>query len=170
MIIRSAFLRKPQSHLIFWTPLVCCTYFYTRLFDAAAAVRLWQWCVKHHHGVVKVLAKGRATSETQQGEIDRSMHTPLYRPARFPLCPAHFGVTTNYIVSPKHRNANNRRSSVNLYCPDQSSTSVISRCHFAPVCKISLKDFLDWVLLDPLKTIRRFVVLFWGLSTSWCGR
>ena len=45
-------------------------------------------------GVVKVLAKGRATSETQQGEIDHSVHTSLYRPARLPLCPAHFGVAT----------------------------------------------------------------------------
>ena len=79
-----------------------------------AAVRLWQWCGKHHHGVVKVLAKGRATSETQQGEIDRSVHTSLYRPARLPLCPAHFGVTTNYIVSPKNWSPNNRRSSVLL--------------------------------------------------------
>ena len=87
---------------------------YTRLFDAAAAVRLWQWCVKHHHGVVKVLAQGRATSETQQGEIDRSVHTPLYHPARLPLCPAHFGVATNYIVSPKNRSPNNRRSSVHF--------------------------------------------------------
>ena len=67
---------------------------------------------KHHHGVVKVLAKGRATSETQQGEIDRSVHTFLYYPARLPLCPAHFGVATNYIVSPKNRSPNNRRSSV----------------------------------------------------------
>ena len=65
-----------------------------------------------HQGVVKVLAKGRATSETQQGEIDRSVHTPLYRPVRLPLCPAHFGVTTNYIVSPKNRSPNNRRSSL----------------------------------------------------------
>ena len=70
------------------------------------------WCVKHHYGVVKVLAKGRATSETQQGEIDRSVHTPLYRPGRLHLCPAHFGVTNNYIVSPKNRSPNNRRSSV----------------------------------------------------------
>ena len=68
-----------------------------------------------HQGVVKVLAKGRATSETQQGEIDRSVHTPLYRPVRLPLCPAHFGVTTNYIVSPNNRRPNNRRSSV-FYC------------------------------------------------------
>ena len=58
---------------------------------------------KQNHGVGKVLAKGRATSETQQGEIDRSVHTSLYHPARLPLCPAHFGVTTNYIVSPKKR-------------------------------------------------------------------
>ena len=62
--------------------------------------------------VVKVLAKGRATSETQQGEIDRSVHTCLYRPTQLPLCLAHFGVTTNYIVSPKNRRPNNRRSSV----------------------------------------------------------
>ena len=66
----------------------------------------------HHHGVGKVLAKGRATSETQQGEIDRSVHTSLYHPARLPLCPAHFGVETNYIVSPKNLSPNNRRSSV----------------------------------------------------------
>ena len=58
---------------------------------------------------------GRATSETQQGEIDRSVHTPLYRNARLPLCPAHFGVTTNYIVSPNNRRPNNRRSSVLVF-------------------------------------------------------
>ena len=40
------------------------------------------------------------------------MHTPLYRPARLPLCPAHFGVATNYIVSPKNRRPNNRLASV----------------------------------------------------------
>ena len=73
---------------------------------------LWQWCGKHRHGVGKVLAKGRATSETQQGEIDRSVHTSLYHPARLPLCPAHFGVATNYIASPKNWSPNNRRSSV----------------------------------------------------------
>ena len=67
---------------------------------------------KHHHGVVKVLAKGRATSETQQGEMDRSVHTSLYHPARLPLCPAHFGVATNFIVNPKNWSLNNRRSSV----------------------------------------------------------
>ena len=53
--------------------------------------------------VRKVLAKGRATSETQQGEIDRSVHTSLYHPAQLPLSPSHFGVATNYIVSPKKR-------------------------------------------------------------------
>ena len=57
----------------------------------------WQWCGRQHHGVSKVLAKGRATSGTQQGEIDRSVHTSLYRPARLPLCPVRFGVATNYI-------------------------------------------------------------------------
>ena len=67
---------------------------------------------KHHYGVVKVLAKGRATSETQQGEIDRWVHTSLYHPARLSLCPVQFGVTTTYIVSPKNGSPNNRRSSV----------------------------------------------------------
>ena len=62
--------------------------------------------------VGKVLAKGRTTSETQQGEIDRSVHTSLYHPARLPLYPAHFGVATNYIVSPKNWSLNKRRSSV----------------------------------------------------------
>ena len=62
-------------------------------------MRLWQWCCKHHHGVGKVLAKDRTTSETQQGEIDHSVRTSLYHPARLPLCPAYFGVATNYIVS-----------------------------------------------------------------------
>ena len=64
------------------------------------------------HGVGKVLAKGRATSETQQGEIDHSVHTSLYHPARISLYPTHFGVTTNYIVSPKNWSPNKRRSSV----------------------------------------------------------
>ena len=68
--------------------------------------------MRHHHGVGKVLAKDRATCETQQGEIDRSVHTSLYHPARLPLCPAHFGVATNYIVSPKNWSPNKRRSSV----------------------------------------------------------
>ena len=75
-------------------------------------MRPWQWCGKQHHGVGKVLAKGRATSETQQGEKDRSVHTSLYHHAGLPLCPAHFGVVTNYIVSPKNWSPKNRRSSV----------------------------------------------------------
>ena len=73
-----------------------------------------KWCGKQHRGVGKVLAKGRATTETQQGEIDRSVHTFLYHPAGLPLFPAHFGVTTNYIVSLKNWSPNKRRSSVIL--------------------------------------------------------
>ena len=66
-------------------------------------IRLYSTVRRGGSCVGKVLAKGRATSETQQGEIDRSVHTSLYHPARLPLCPAHFGVATNYIVSPKKR-------------------------------------------------------------------
>ena len=89
---------------------------YTRLLDVAATVRPWQWRGKQHYGVGKVLAKGRATSETQQGKIDCSVHKSLYHLARLPLCPAHFGVTNNYIVSPKNWSPKKRRSSVIDVC------------------------------------------------------
>ena len=46
------------------------------------------------------------------GEIDRSMHRSLYHSARLLLCTAPFGVTTNYIVSPKNWSPNKWRSSV----------------------------------------------------------
>ena len=86
-------------------------YVYTGLLDGAAAVRPWQWCGKQH-GVGKVLTKGRATSETQQDEIDRSVNTSLYHPARLPLYPADFGITSNYIASPKNWSPKKQRSSV----------------------------------------------------------
>ena len=89
-----------------------CIYVYTRLLDAAAAVRPWQWCGKQHHGVGKVWAKGRVTSETQQGEIGRSVHTFPYHPARLPLCPANFGAAPNHIVNPKNWSPKKRRPSV----------------------------------------------------------
>ena len=47
------------------------------------------------------------------GETDRSVHTSLYRPARLPL--THFGLTTNYTVSPAYRIPNKRRFSVIIY-------------------------------------------------------
>ena len=78
-------------------------------------MRPWQWCGKHHHGVGKLVAKGRTTSETPQDKIDRSVHTSLYHPDRLPVCPAHFGVTTIYKVSPTNWSPKKRRSSVLYY-------------------------------------------------------
>ena len=122
-------------------------------------MRPWQWCGKQHHGVGKVLAKGRATSETQQGEIDRSVHTSLYRPARLPLCPAHFGVVTNYTVSPMNWSPNNRRSSVfvNFY---------VRREHLFSSIILNFVYLLIWssmfVLCDiaSMKTLYVFTVLY----------
>ena len=119
-----------------------CTYVYTRLLDAAAAVRPWQWWGKQHHGVGKVLAKRRATSETQQSEIDRSVHTSLYHPARLPLCPAHFDVTTNYIVSPKNWSPKKRHSSVCYIWPQKTHTN------FQIFLKISLAVMVEIARLD----------------------
>ena len=44
---------------------------------------------RRHLGVGKVLTQGRATSETQQGETDRSVHTSLYHPAPDSLSAPH---------------------------------------------------------------------------------
>ena len=54
-------------------------------------MRPWQLCGKQHRGRDKVLATGGVTSETRQGEIDRSVHTSLYHAARLSLCPAQVG-------------------------------------------------------------------------------
>ena len=88
----------------------------------------WQWCDKQHHGVGKVLAKGRATSEPQQGEINRWVHMSLYHSAWLLLYPAHFGVTTNYLVSPKKRRSSVCKSRKHCNQKIEKKLSPLDKC------------------------------------------
>ena len=89
------------------------------------------------------------------------MHPPPYRPARLPLCPAHFGVATNYIVSPKNRSPNNRRSSVYsiLLTGYTVKKSTVNQPHLQTLRIVNIALILRFRILKQIITFHRHRIM-----------